>query len=123
MAKFRITPEEKKKIEEISAFNTRRRKVESDAKKDSVMAAKAAKLRGLDLIDQRREGNKAANVIRANEGNPSVRRGREYSNSSYPEPDKYHNPIAYGSGTGDVYIRSGKLEKEFPAVLKVKMKK
>ena len=118
-----LTKEVIKKIDNTTEFNKNRIDVESMAKTDSISSAKKAKFDGKDLVDQARAGNKAANETRVKGGVPQVMRGREISNSSYPAPDKYTNPMdKTGSGTSDVYARANPLEKEMPRPKKVMVK-
>lgn len=98
-------------INDTSDFNTKMRDKESLAKKDSVVAATRAKLFGKDSVDQKREGNKAANATRSKSGVPQVLRGRTYTGDSN-ETDKYAPDGKRPSV--DSYNRSKPLEKEMP---------
>jgi len=112
-----------KEIDETTNFNKRKNEVEAMAKSDSIVGAKKAKLEGKDIIDQRREGNAAANKTRLKEGNPQVLRGRAISHSSYPAGDKYTNTLNVNeSGTSDIYSRTKPLEKDMPMVKKIVVK-
>lgn len=118
-----LTKEIIKKIDNTTEVNKKRRDIESMAKSDSISGAKKAKFNGKDLIDQARAGNRSANEARVKGGIPQVIRGREISNTSYPEPDKYTNPMdPTGSGTRDVYTRTSPIEKEMPKVKKIMVK-
>ena len=96
-------------INDTSDFNTKIRNKEAIAKNDSVVAATRAKLFGKDVIDQRREGNKAANATRNKEGVPQVLRGRTYTGDSN-DTDKYAPDGKRPSV--DSYNRTKPLEKE-----------
>ena len=114
-----LTKELIAKVNETTAFNKKRTDTESMAKNDSIVGAKKASMAGKDIIDQRRAGNKAANETRAKGKIPQVTQGREISNTNYPAPDKYTNPMdRTGSGTSDVFTRTAPLEKDMPLVVK-----
>ena len=100
-------------INDTSDFNTKMRNKEALAKNDSVVAATRAKLFGKDVIDQRREGNKAANATRIKEGVPQVLRGRTYTGDSN-DTDKYAPDGKRPSV--DSYNRTKPLEKEMPKI-------
>ena len=111
------------KVNETTAFNTKRRESEGFAKNDSIAGAKKAKFDGKDLVDQRREGNRVANERRVKDKVPQVMRGRSISHSSFPANDKYTNPMnKSASGTDDVYTRTNPLEKEMPIAKKIMVK-
>lgn len=105
-------------INDTSDFNTKMRNKEALAKNDSVVAATRAKLFGKDVIDQRREGNKAANATRSKEGVPQVLRGRTYTGDSN-DTDKYAPDGKRPSV--DSYNRTKPLEKEMPTTKKSAM--
>lgn len=100
-------------INDTSDFNTKMRNKEAIAKNDSVVAATRAKLFGKDVVDQRREGNKAANTTRSKEGVPQVLRGRTYTGDSN-DTDKYAPDGKRPSV--DSYNRTKPLEKEMPSI-------
>lgn len=97
-------------IEKIGAENSRRVGAERIAKSDSISAANNAKILDKSLSKEKlgRIGNEAANKTRSEQKIPRVNRGK-YTDGSYMAPSKL----------GDVYTRSGKLEKDFdPKLLK-----
>ena len=90
-----------KELENISEENMRKVAAEATAKADSTSAAKAALILGKSKKMASREGNKAANVTRANQGLPKVLQGRFTSGRT----DKSGNYL-------DSYWRDNQLEKD-----------
>ena len=111
-----------KEIDKISAFNKKKVDVERMATNDSIVGANKAKIQGLDIVDQKRAGNKEANATRVKEGNPQVLRGRTMTKDS-EYTDKYASDG--NKPSVDVYSRAKPLEKDMPVIKKtfIKVKK
>lgn len=109
--KMGYTKELGKAIEERDIKNLASVTAESQAKSDSTNAANFAKFSGRDLVDRRREGNKAANIVRKKAGVPTVDRGRIKTGSSFPGGDKYSKDF---DNSVDYYSRTGSVEKDVP---------
>lgn len=113
LSKAGLSTEKIKEIDNVSAFNKKKIEIEGRAKGDSISGANKAKFQGLDIVDQKRAGNAAANVTRLKEGNPQVLRGRTMtSDSNYT--DKYAPDGSKPSV--DYYSRNKPLEKEMPRI-------
>jgi hypothetical protein len=106
-----LTTDFQRKVDSVFKYNKTRREAENIAKQDSIVGASTAKRAGKDLVDQKRAGNKQANITRVKLKIPVVERLREYGNNSV-NPDKYHTTA--GSSTGDSYFRKTPLEMDVP---------